>query len=178
MSEHALEIATTDYANKLRAFINKFHLPNVWFDEPDHIAFKARDSYGYERLLKGFVPMSESVSYVEMDGRRLAAAKLTAPLAIGTFSSVSWVEIMEPRPEKVGKGFVGLEHMEFWHADFDKVRNNLDDARIPYTLQSNPGHAWINIVLNEAGQELKINDRPLEFIVAEEIRNGEAHVIL
>jgi hypothetical protein len=95
----------------------------------------------------------------------LAALHLISPQSVGDLGEVSWLEIMEPRPEKVGKDFVGLEHIEFYYPDFDEVREALDKYKVSYTQQNNPGHDWINIVLGEAGQEFKLNSRLLSDVV-------------
>lgn len=166
------EQAIADYAESLRAFVDEHELPSDWFKVPDHIAIKGANAADFEAIMNSFKPLANQLSYIEMDGRRLGTAQIISPITIGTFGSVSWVEIMEPRPEKVGKDVVGMEHMEFYYPHFDEVKAALTERNIPFEQQQNPGHAWINIVINNSGQELKINDRLLADAVTEEIQKG------
>lgn len=165
------------YLGDLEDFIDYYDLPEEWFGAPDHIAVKCVDADDYEATIASYEPQAEQMTYVVMDGRRLATVKLARSLAIASFGDVSWVEVMEPRPEKVGKDVVGLEHAEFTFTDFVAVRDTLNDRNIKYEDQSNPGHTWINIVLNEKGQELKVNDRPLSAIVEHELELGQAKLL-
>ena len=165
------------YEKLLAKFIADFDLPTEWFKVPDHLAVKGADTKGFEELIAQFRPLSEQLSCIDMDGRRLATAKLKEDIPVGKFGLVSWLEIMEPRPEKVGKDVVGLEHMEFYYPDFAKAIKVLKDRGINYTMQENPGHAWINIVLNKQGQELKLNNQTLGYIVTKELATGESQLI-
>lgn len=165
------------YGEELQQFVAEHNLPLVWFAEPDHVAFKAGDSSSFELLIESFEPISSRISAIHMDGRRLATAELNTSVQVLGFGAVRLVELMEPRPEKVGVDYVGLEHMEFYYPNFEEVKTRLDTHKIAYSEQSNSGHSWINIVLNAAGQELKLNDKLLADTVAEEITRGETEVI-
>ncbi|CAN5457855.1 hypothetical protein BH10PAT3_BH10PAT3_6850 [soil metagenome] len=112
-----------------------------------------------------------------MDGRRLATTQLTGTMLVGAFGEVSWVEIMEPRPAKVGKDVVGLEHMEFYYPHFDRITDVLKKNMISYEVQNNSGHAWVNIVLNNQRQELKLNDKSLGKTVQGEIADGTSYIL-
>lgn len=169
---NSFETDIQKYADSLETFVSQHSLPADWFRVPDHIAIKGADATGFEELMNTFQPLANQLSYIEMDGRRLGTAQLVSSMAIGTFGSVSWVEIMEPRPEKVGKDVVGMEHMEFFYPHFDEIKSVLADRGIDFEPQENPGHAWINIVINDGGQELKLNDRLLTDAVTEEIKQG------
>ncbi len=165
------------YGEELQRFVSEYDLPDAWFVEPDHIAFKASDSSSFGELIKNFEPISSRISAMRMDGRRLATAELSTSVQVLGFGAVRLVELMEPRPEKVGTDYVGLEHMEFYYPNFEEVKTQLDTRKIAYTEQSNSGHAWINVVLNTAGQELKLNNKLLADTVADEISRGETEVI-
>lgn len=166
-----------DYAKSLEDFIGSHELPEKWFKRPDHIAIKCADGLDYEYRLQELSPDSSQSSQIEMDGRRLATLHLITNQAVGNLGSVEWLEVMEPRPEKVGKGIVGLEHMEFYFPDFKEVTETLVDKNLEFELEENPGHRWVNIVINASGQELKLNDRLLADIVEEELENGISHLI-
>jgi predicted metalloenzyme YecM len=175
MFEYQEEIG--QYAQVLQAFIEEHELPLEWFRVPDHVAIKCSDAYHYEHTVEELLPDAAQTSQVELDGRRLAAIKLTSPFSIGELTRVEWVEVMEPRPEKAGKDMVGVEHAEFFYPDFDEISEVLDENGVAYSFQQNPGHAWVNIVLNEQGQELKLNNRLLADVVEEELADGTARLI-
>lgn len=172
------EEAIEQFANDLQDFIDRYELPDEWFKTPDHIAIKCADGLEYVYTVEDLVPDAQQASEIEMDGRRLAAFNLILSVPIGELGSVSWLEIMEPRPEKIGKDVVGLEHMEFYYPDFDEIKEILDGHKIAFTMQSNSGHSWMNIVINQRGQELKLNDRLLGDTVAEELEDGRSHLLL
>ena len=171
------EEAVYEYATELTAFIAKHELPDKWFKVPDHLAIKCADSMGYVYTVEELLPDAAQASEIEMDGRRLAALRLTSPVTVGNLGKVQWLEIMEPRPANVGKDLVGLEHMEFYYPDFDEIIETLGKYSVNFKIQQNPGHAWVNIVLNDQGQELKINNRLLSDTVADELSDGTAHLI-
>ena len=166
-----------EYVQDLEELIDKYWLPAGWFETPDHIAVKCSNSIDFEDTLDWYKDKSAQLSLVEMDGRRLAAAKMFSSITIASLGSVEWVEIMEPRPEKIGRDVVGFEHMEFYYPDFEAIKDILKDRRIKFEMQKNPGHAWINVVLNSAGQEVKFNDKPLSEVVAHEIETGQSLIV-
>ncbi|HTE21430.1 MAG TPA: VOC family protein [Candidatus Limnocylindria bacterium] len=165
------------YVEGLRRFITVHELPGEWFGVADHVAVKGRDAADFEQLLKLFRPLAQQLTCIDMDGRRLATAWLKEPIAIGNFGSVEWVEIMEPRPEKVGKDVVGFEHMEFYFPDFVAIRAVLDHKGVKYEMEQNPGHQWVDIVINQTGQELKLNNRTLADVIPEELASGKAYLV-
>jgi hypothetical protein len=173
----SFDVQVNDYAATLSSFVREYDLPAEWFAVPDHVAVKGADKADFEALVEQFRPLSERISCIDMDNRRLATAQLTGDILVGAFGAVQWVEIMEPRPEKVGKDVVGFEHMEFYYPHFDRVIDVLNQKGIAYEMQKNPGHAWANIVLNEKGQELKLNDKPLGTTVFEELEDGRSYIL-
>jgi len=175
MNAMGQEIA--DYARELRAFIGQYDLPSNWFEVVDHVAFKYKDKAECEAAIKDFRKMSSQITAVHLNNRQLATAQLQLSLWIGDFGAAKWIEIMEPRPERVGQDIVGLEHLEFYYPNFGEITEALDSKGVLYEIQSNPGHNWVNIVINSTGQELKLNDRMLGDVVAHELVTGESHVI-
>lgn len=165
------------FAQMLQNFMDQYELPAKWFKVPDHLAIKCADALDYEYVIQDLLPDAQQTSVANIDNRRLVAMHLITTQPVGQLGSVSWLEIMEPRPEKAGKDRVGLEHMEFYYPDFDEVRGVLDEYQVEYTEQSNAGHAWINIVINADGQELKLNNRLLSDIVEQELSEGTARLI-
>lgn len=169
------EQQVADYAAALHAFRAEYGLPGEWFAEPDHIAVKCADATDFDKTLAEWLPKAESLSYIHLNGRRLATAKLLGPIAVGEEGEVGWLEIMEPRPEKAGQDVVGVDHMEFMFADFDAVKALLAERGVSFTPQENPSHRWVSIDAN--GHELKLNDLPLAAVVPEEIAEGKAVIL-
>lgn len=165
------------FISVLDKFIDNYELPNEWFVAPDHLAIKCADALDYAFRIEELIPDASQTSEIVLDKRRLAALKLVSPIDLGNNRQLLWLEVMEPRPEKLGKSLIGLEHIEFIFPDFEKVIELLNNRKIKFTLQQNLGHAWINIVINQSGQELKLNDRLLSDIVAEEIAKGISRVL-
>lgn len=168
------EQAVKDYEWRLGRFIRAHELPKEWFAAPDHLAIKCFDAADYESERNIWRPLTiqGKISEIVMNNRRLGTAELAAAVSVGMLGKVTWIEIMEPRPEKVGKDVVGLEHMEFCYPNFAEVTAHLDKQGIEYKMEENPGHAWVNIVLNKYGQELKINNRTLADVVPQELADG------
>lgn len=171
MTLHEIESASDAYAAELEAFTDYYRLPEEWFGTSDHVAVKCRDRTGFEQQVDEIREHADEVLAVDMDGRTLATARLTSRLAVGSLREVKLLEIMEPRPEKVSKGLVGFEHMEFTFPDLGLVMSYLEQVKASYEYQENPGHRWVTLVINNTGQELKINDRSLADIL--EIEQAE-----
>lgn len=165
------------FAQTLGSFIERHELPEAWFKTPDHIAIKCADALDYAYRMEALIPDAVWASEITMNERRLGTLELTNPISVGELGAVQWIEVMEPRPERVGDDVIGLEHMEFYYPEFDEITQILTDRKIEYQLQSNPGHSWVNIVINDQGQELKLNDKLLGDTVREEIEQGIARVI-
>lgn len=177
MSELNFREQVDKYARDLWVFADRFNVPQAWFDEPDHVAVKGADRADYERWVELFKPQSEQISAIDMQGRTVAVAKLVGPLTVGRFGQVSLVEIMEPKPERVGRDIVGLEHMEFHYPHLTEVQDYLSGKAVAWAMQNNDSHAWVNVRINKQGQELKLNDRPLAEIIPEELRSGQSYII-
>jgi predicted metalloenzyme YecM len=171
------EEAIEEFAKVLTDFIAKYELPDKWFKNPDHLAIKCADGLDYEYKTQDLLPDAQQASEVTLDGRRLAALHLISPQPVGSFGNVSWLEIMQPRPEKQGKGIVGLEHIEFYYPDFSEISSVLQEKGVTFVEQANPGHEWLNIKMNDYGHELKLNNRLLEDIVSYELEEGIAHIL-
>lgn len=171
----SFEQQVADYAAALHSFRAGHDLPAEWFAEPDHIAVKCAGAEDFDAALEQWLPRAESLSYIWLNGRRLATAQLLGPLAVGEEGEVSWLEIMEPKPEKAGKDVVGVDHMEFMFADFAAVTALLRERDVVFEHQENPSHRWVSIDMY--GHELKLNDLPLAAVVPKEIAEGTATII-
>lgn len=160
----------SDYEQAFVAFVDANGLPSEWFEISDHIALKCADVEGYARAC---AEIEGGVWEIELDGRLLGSAQLTSPLTVAGYR-FNWIEIMQPRPGKESDaGFV--EHTEFYVDDFDMVTQWLTEQAIAYELQKNPGHRWINIVIDDQGREIKLNNKVLADVVVWERENGHLH---
>ncbi len=141
------------------------------------MAIKAEDTHQFDDYLGIFSPLSESMSYIEMNDRRLATAELINPLEFQTIGECRTLEIMEPRPEKVGMDIVGFEHIEMYHEPLEKIEETLKAKNIPYEFTSNPEHRALVVVINDKGQEIKFTDKSLAQIVARQVKDKEATIV-
>lgn len=174
MSQDQIENEIKEYEKSFNSFLSKYELPTEWFLVADHVAIKCADRSDYTNTCQIMSSKTrEGVWEIELDGRSLGSAELESPIYIGEHM-FSWIEIMQPRPGKESAhGFV--EHTEFLFADFDHVVDILNQKNIPYELQENPGHRWINIVIDDQGREIKINNKVLAEVVKWELQEGRLH---
>lgn len=156
-------------------FINKHNLPAEWFQRPDHVAIKCADGEDYKETCNEFSTLVQGgIWETKMNDRKLASAQLLSALTIATYE-FGWLEIMQPRPGKeMTAGFV--EHTEFLFADFEQIQIRLTDGGIEYTLQQNPSHSWVNLVIDGLGREIKFNDKSLKDVSADEQARGELYL--
>lgn len=160
------------YSESFLAFVAAHRLPNDLFKMPDHFAIKCANKHDYieTRQLFSEQEVNGGIWELPLDGRLLATAQLVGSVSINGYD-FSWVEIMQPRPGKETEvGFV--EHTEFYVSDFSAVEELLKQKDIYFERQHNPGHAWINIVIDEAGREIKLNNKLLADVVVWEKAQG------
>lgn len=165
-----------EYAQAIESFRGVHDLPSEWFSTPDHVAIKCADKTGYDSEMQLWLPVAVQAQFVEMNGRHLGSLLLSRPITAGNLGQVEWLEIMEPRPEKVGKDPVGIDHMEFIFSDFDAVASILNARGIAFERQRNPSHEWLSIVAN--GHEFKLTSTPLAEVVMAELAAGAAHSLI
>lgn len=174
MKIEAINDSLGEYSEAASLFINEFQLPREWFARPDHVAIKCANEVDYLETcdeIFGFV--ASGLEEIEIDGRMIASGQLGAGVELELFdqSAIYWVEIMQPRPDKErAEGFV--EHTEFTFPDFHAVERWLTPRGIDYERQGNDGHLWLNMVIDDVGYEIKINDLPLVEVLNKERRQG------
>lgn len=160
------------YHEAFTAFANGYKLPQHLFKTPDHFAIKCADELDYLETCAELADEVDDGSLWELslDERLLASAQLAETVSLGGFG-FSWIEIMQPRPGKETEvGFV--EHTEFYFPDFFAAEEILKQRGIEYSQQENPGHAWLNIVIDDNGREIKLNDKVLADVVSLEREQG------
>lgn len=163
------------YVQALEAFRAEHELPDEWFVKPDHVAIKCADGADYEAEMQAWLPKADQAQYVPLNGRRLGSLRLAQPLKVGDLGQVTWLEIMEPRPEKVGIDPVGVDHMEFHVDDYQTAIELLEARGVAYERQGNPGQQWLSIMAN--GHEFKLTNMLLADVVAAEIAAGAATIV-
>jgi predicted metalloenzyme YecM len=148
------------------------------FKIPDHLAIKCHDASHFEETLETWKPRAAQASWVWLNRRRLASIQLQEELLVGEFGAITWLEIMEPRPERVGKDIVGIEHMEFVVPNLELMQTKLNDRGIDFEPQHNEHHAWLNIPINQLGQELKFTNTTLLEMTEIGLENGDAEIVI
>lgn len=174
---HPINEHLAAYTSAFEAFQAAHDLPTEWFEQPDHVAIKCADREEYELWCRLMAPYTDEngIWAVDMDGRSLASAAIVPSLKV-LGHSFDWIEIMQPRPGKETEApFV--EHTEFVVPDFDAVTRILEEQKIPFDNESNPGHAWINVVIDGLGREVKFNNRPLAEVVVNEKADGKLYKV-
>jgi len=174
-NNRGFEHAVTAYAAALERFKANQQLPDSWFDQPDHLAIKCLDRQHYAETLRHWARQAGFTSEVKMDGRRLASLRLEDSLSFGQFGQIDWLEIMEPRPHRVGFDRVGIDHAEFVFPQFGVVTEDLAVRDLPYELEGNVNHHWISVVTD--GYELKFTDKPLVEMVEADVRAGRGIIL-
>lgn len=166
------------YGEELRNFVDDHALPEEWFNEPDHVAYKCRDEQHFDHVLQEASHDVQSMSYVEIDNRRIAGAEVEQSVYLESFGTINWLEIIQSRPEKLGQDIVGLEHVEFYWPELESAEEVLRDRGIPYELQSNEQSQWLSIIITEFGHELKLTNTRLANIVRDSMADGEATIVV
>jgi len=165
------------YTESLLNFFTANGLDNFIGQDFDHIAIKARDTSQYELLVQMYQQMAEKIVYVEMNNRRIATVILVKPILFAPFGTTGYIELMEPRPEKAGKDFVGFEHAEIYVEDLTYIRTLIEGRGIEHEEYTNDFHSAIVCKINGAGQEIKFTDTPHTKIIEEEEVAGRLQVI-
>lgn len=159
-------------------------LVDEWLEHPDHIAIKAANTQHFEALLKQIRKGSWELGEVKRiistnmnDGRRITTVILAGSLTVGSLGEVRRVEVMEPRPDKVGKDKVGLDHVEVYWPHLKQAEDHLTTiVGIIPKKQSNASHNTLNIIFGNQ-REFKLSDRQLTSIVNQDVREGRGEII-
>lgn len=181
MKKLVFEIA--DYTREVERGIRDTKLPQEYFDTIDHIALKAANRHHFDRVMeefkRGWLAEAEKIYSTTLDGRRIAVGLLAGPLVVGDLGTVDCLEIMEPRPERVGQDRVGLDHAEFIPSislmDL-AARIETVNGIIP-EWQPKAKHNTLCIRLGPTQREVKFTDRALRSIISEEYAARETELI-
>lgn len=165
------------YEEAFGGFVHGYGLPKELFVAPDHLAIKCADELDYLTTCDDLRSVVTSDGFWEFPegGRLLASAELDSGASLCGFT-FNWLEVMQPRPGKeTDAGFV--EHTEFYTPDLFAVAERLKKHGVEFTAQKNPGHSWLNVVIDEVGREIKFNDKPLAEVVAAEKKPGPLGIV-
>ena len=166
-----LQLETDEYCQALERFLQRYDLFQLILQPIDHIAIETADSVSFETFLKRVGTFASSLEYFNDGGRRIASAVLSKSILCGRFGTTDTLEIMEPRPHKVGKDRVGFEHVEFYHHDLDAIRSALQQRGVEFISEENDFHKTVVCVINDLHQEIKFtSSRLLETLKLERDR--------
>lgn len=166
------------YDTAFMHFTSAYQLSSEWFRSPDHFAIKCADELDYLATCTtiGEHINSDGLWELSLDDRLLASAELVGRVSLGGFS-FGWIEIMQPKPGKeMSSGFV--EHTEFFFPDSYEVMRVLEQRGVAAEVQENPSHSWVNVVIDDAGREIKFNNKPLARIAEVEREEGKLRRIV
>lgn len=169
-----------EYREQLRYYVDSAGIPQDFLTEPDHMMLKAAGPLDFAEKVREIKPWTdeEQVAFMELDWRFLAMARLAVPYAVTESKYADWLEIMEPKPAE-GYDYIGVEYASFYHPDINKVHKRLKSKGVKVErLHDEPRRwRWLNIVINNSGQEVRISDTKLVEIVEQELDDGSAILI-
>lgn len=168
------------YGQQLTRFVDSANFPHGLLSEPDHVVFKTTDPNDFGNKARAIKPWAEQVAFIQIDWRFLIAARMVVPLALGGHRHVDWVEIIESQDRETrpaSADYVGLEYAEFYYSDFNHAEQLIKGRGIKIDRRADSSHRWLNIVMNENGQEVRLSDTKLVEVVSGELESGAARLI-
>ncbi len=162
-----------EYSKLLFNFLSQLNLLNILNGQVDHVALKAKDLVNYNSLVKQFLPNSISAQYVNLNNRKIFTSTLDFEIILPQIGRTNEIEVIEPRPEKVGQGFSGFEHIEIYLSDLSALQSKLNHHNIQHDYEDNGFHKAITVKLNSIGQEVKFTNTSLENVLKEEQKEGK-----
>lgn len=173
-----LQQSFASYIRGLEAFLCAAEISSDMYALPlDHVAIKLIDGNDYEQTMAIFRPLAQAGGVAHLNERRIATLELTQTFDFGSFGQTRWLEIMEPRPAKVGKDFVGFEHIELIIKDEAALKRRFAQHNLHPEICQNAHHTAYAFKINESGQEVKFTSNPLAQVVEDELRSGTAEAI-
>ncbi|HLG91217.1 MAG TPA: hypothetical protein VI336_03625 [Candidatus Saccharimonadales bacterium] len=169
-----------NYRQELGYFAYSVDLPPALLQEPDHMMLKAADPVDFAEKVREIKPWTdkEEVAFMQLDWRFLAIARLVVPYTLASSRHVDWLEIMEPK-EARGYDYIGVEYASFYYPDINKAEKLVSSQGIRVErLHDESRHwRWLNIIMNDSGQEVRISDTRLATIVEQELQDETARLI-
>lgn len=170
------------YGHDLENWLNQNDLRNL-LGPADHFAIKIPDEATLLELADAIKPYcvqnfenSPGLSIRKMDNRSIAVALLEQPLRLGSWE-IHCIEIMQSKPENLGKDPIGIDHVEFINADFEGVQSVLKAKNVSFGINIKNGYKKTVIVkLNSKGEEVKFTDKTLAAVVPLQIHDDPSVV--
>lgn len=176
MTPEEIQQQATDYTTGLARFFVQHGAALALQPPVDHFAIKAKDSAEFDDWIQALTDHAEHLSYIKRDNRRLATAILHDPLRCPGFGETCYLEIMEPKPDKIGKSAHGFEHIELFTPELDILADKLEKNGIKFERQEHGHHRTLVIVLDdEKYHEVKFTDCPLAQVINQD---GDQRVVI
>ena len=163
----------SNYSIALTTFESTHQLPSFILQEPDHLAIGTADIKEFAHAVKSLNDNVEQMVCVEdTEGRFRVSAKMLGSVSLGIYGRVKWLEVIESEQS-------GIDHTEFYYPDFSRLLEKLRNKDIEHGIEFVNGHKVADVPFEIRGEEFKfrVSDIPLSVLVAEEIDNGDAHVL-
>lgn len=173
MKVNLIQAEADKFLTELRGYIKALGLENLLAAPIDHLAIKLKDGDDYDRFVLEIEPDVDKLFYTIIGNRRLGGAVLKQQIHFGELGATDQVEIMEPKPGKAGKDFVGFEHIELLHKDLRLLAKQLKDQKIEFEDRRDSCGSLI-LRINDKGQEIKFRTQPLHEKALEEYEEGTA----
>lgn len=165
------------YINDLKKWLNSHDLWHL-LGPSDHFAIKVPDEEILLLLVDAIKPHchdsvdgTPGLSIRKMDNRLVATGLLKNSIN-NTFNKIYCLEIMQSKPNNIGKDPIGLDHLEFINSDFEGVQIELKKKLVPYGVNITNGYKKTIIVkINKKGEEVKFTDKTLAEVVPLQIND-------
>jgi hypothetical protein len=159
------------YSIRLTDFEETNNLHELAHLNVDHCGIKVRDSIDFNRCSKSLRSLSVWEHQATLNNRRIYVYELKEEytLDFGPHGTTRLIELMEPRPEKVGLDLVGTDHIELLVDDFAIVETAFKERRLGYELQANQNHATIVRAIHQEGPEVKYTMLSLRDVTQDEL---------
>lgn len=171
----------TKFADEVSSFFVQPGLERLLVGGLDHLAVKTKDQLDYQKYKNEILPLCLAMTEADLDGRKIATAKLDQAIVLTNSTGQELgrafhLEIMEPRPTKIGRDLIGLDHIEFAIESFARAQEQLRSLDIPTNQGDGEDQYQHTVVvrINNRGQEVKLSDEPLSQLVIKELAEGKA----
>jgi hypothetical protein len=168
----------TGYGKLVAGYVYNKDFPEILLGDPDHVTLKSTDATDFDTKFKQLKPWTAEDRYFsDVDGRFLVAARFLVPMALMERRPVEWIQIVEPESADGSLDYFGVEYAEFFYPEFTKARMMLERSKVAFSERNDDTHRWLNIKLNDKGQDIRITDRMLAETMDAEVESGRARTL-
>jgi predicted metalloenzyme YecM len=167
-----LQSEANTYTIDLENFLTANELIDLFAPPVDHLAVKLANTEEYESFIEYISIHASAINYIELNNRRIAYAHLIGEIQFGSLGATSYLEIMEPRPEKVGKDKVGFEHIEIINPNLDSIYQRVKAKNLQTEFYDNGFHKAVVLKIDDQGREIKFTDKPIKDVLMLEESQG------